>query len=139
MRFSGSTIDAAGKIDLTGLTVSELAASAKGTLHFDWLRGSVAALPEEVAREEKETKLPAKAAAKLKAEPVPPQLARFTRLTGEAEIASGMVTLRNTEVFRAAQHHPIEGEMRLDERPRLTFLAPQPRPAEKAKLNQPVK
>ena len=133
MRFSGSPLDATGRIQLTGVTVGELAASAKGTLHFDWSRGSIAALPEAGPRKREKTKPLVTAA------PIPPQLARFTRLTGEAEIANGKVSLRNTEVFRGRQHHPVEAEVKLDESHELTFPVPPPIPAKEDTSTHTVK
>ena len=39
----GGTFDADGKIDLSGYTDKDLAGSAKGTLHFEWRHGAIAA------------------------------------------------------------------------------------------------
>ncbi len=133
MRFAGGPLNATGRINLRGVTTRELAASAKGMIHFDWLHGSVAALPEVHARKKKdETKALSKTAtepkatpkAEPKSEPVPPQLAHFTRVTGEAEIADGKATLRNTEVFRGMRHHPVEAELKLGEPPKIEFTLP---------------
>jgi hypothetical protein len=56
MRWSGGEFNAAGKVDLTGFTGDDLAASAKGTMHLEWRRGAVAggaAVPAELARFER--------------------------------------------------------------------------------------
>ena len=42
LRSTGTAFDAGGKIELAGFTAQDLAASAKGSLHFDWRHGSLA-------------------------------------------------------------------------------------------------
>ncbi|MGA7340560.1 MAG: AsmA family protein, partial [Terracidiphilus sp.] len=48
-RWSGGAIDANGKIALSGYTDRDLAASAKGTLHFDWRRGAISPKAAQLA------------------------------------------------------------------------------------------
>ena len=45
LKWSGGVFQANGKIDLSGFTSTDLAASAKGTLHFEWRHGVVASVP----------------------------------------------------------------------------------------------
>jgi hypothetical protein len=107
LRFSGGTFDANGKIELTGFTDADLAASAKGALHFDWQHGSVSAASGNV----------------------PPALARFDRWSADAEIANGALTLKENQVKRGAHTTPVQAAITLAEPPKVAFPAPTPIPA----------
>jgi hypothetical protein len=98
-RFSGGTFDANGKIELAGYAAADLAASAKGALHFDWPHGTVAAGL------------------------VPPALAHFDRWTGDAEIADGSLTLRENQVKRGAHTTPVQASVTLAEPLKVAFPA----------------
>jgi uncharacterized protein involved in outer membrane biogenesis len=39
--WAGGPVDGSGKVELSGLTAKELAASAAGTVHFHWVKGAV--------------------------------------------------------------------------------------------------
>jgi hypothetical protein len=108
MSWSGRSLDADGKIELSGFTDKDLAASVKGTLHFDWRHGAIAARPD--------TSLTKVA--------VPPALNRFDRWTADAEIADGTVTLKQNEVDEGARKHAVDGALTLGESPRVSFAAP---------------
>jgi hypothetical protein len=84
LRFSGGTLDANGKIELTGFTAADLAASAKGALHFDWQHGAATAASGYI----------------------PPVLARFDSWTADAEIMSGTLKLKDNQVKRGAHADP---------------------------------
>jgi len=101
LRSTGSTFAADGKIELSGFTSADLAASAKGTLHFDWKRGSIA---------------PAAGSS-----PVPVALARFDRWTGDAEIANGSVTVKQNQAQQGARKRAAEAVVTLDTPPKMTF------------------
>lgn len=159
MRFSGGALNASGNIDLSGVTARELASSAKGTLHFNWPRGAIAALPQPPSHSKTKktseaasrtsvkvsTEPPAETPAESPSEtsdqpkptPVPPQLAHFARLTGDAEIAKGKVTLNHAEVVRGARRRPVEAELTLGEPANLTFTPPKESLAAKAQASQP--
>ncbi len=107
LRFSGGTFDANGKIELTGFTGADLAASAKGTLHFDWQHGIVASGL------------------------VPPALAHFDRWTGDADIANGALTLKENQVKRGANTTPIQASVTLAVPPKVAFPTPKPAPAKR--------
>lgn len=109
-RSSGSSIDGNGKIELTGFTGDDLAASATGVLHFEWKRGTVAA--------------PGSAS-------VPPVLARFDTWTADAGIAKGSLTLKNNEVKRGAHTEPVQATITLAERPKIAFQPSQPAQAKR--------
>jgi hypothetical protein len=109
LRSTGSAFDGNGKIDLTGFTGSDLAASAKGALHFEWRQGSIAANSGFV----------------------PPELARFDRWTADAEVASGVVTLKENQVKRGAHTQPVQATITLADPPKIAFAAPSQTPAKR--------
>jgi hypothetical protein len=102
LRFSGGTFDANGKIELTGFTDADLAASAKGALHFDWRQGAVTAASGNV----------------------PPALARFDRWTADAEIANGSLTLKENQVKRGVHITPVQAAITFANPPEVAFPAP---------------
>jgi hypothetical protein len=99
LRFSGGTFDANGKIELTGFTDADMAASAKGALHFDWRQGAVIAASGHV----------------------PPALARFDRWTADAEIANGSLTLKENQVKLGARTTPVQASVILADPPEVAF------------------
>jgi len=101
IRFTGTSLDADGKIELSGYTGKDLAASAKGALHFDWRHGSIGAVSG--------------------AAPVPPALARFDRWTGNAEIDDGAITVKENQVQQGARKRAAEATITLDTPPHMTF------------------
>jgi hypothetical protein len=109
-RSSGGAIEGNGKIELTGFTGDDLAASAAGALHFEWKRGTVAA--------------PGSA-------PVPPVLVRFDNWIADAEIAKGFLTIKNNDVKRGTHTDPVQASVTLAERPKIAFPAPQPAQAKR--------
>ncbi len=119
MRFAGGPLDAEGKIDLSGVTANELATSAKGTLHFEWRHGRIAAQTPLPAAESDSTET------RVKAEKIPTQLGRFSSLAGNAEIGDGAITLHQCEVVNGAWRRPIEAKITMSEPLRVTFAEPQ--------------
>jgi hypothetical protein len=105
MRWSGGVFDANGRIDLSGYTDKELAASAKGTLHFDWRHGAVGAAYGTGS--------------------VPPALARFDRWNADAEIANGAITLKENQVHQGARKRTLNAALTLGDPPRISFAASQ--------------
>jgi hypothetical protein len=77
LRSTGSSFDGNGKLTLTGFTRGDLAASAKGALHFDWRRGGVATAG--------------------------PALARFDSWTADAAINNGSLTLGQNQLRRGGK------------------------------------
>jgi hypothetical protein len=98
--WSGSVLDASGKVELTGFTQKELAASANGTVHFDWQRGAVTG-PS-----------------------VPADLVRFDRWTADAEIANGSITVKQNELRRGAHTAAVSASATLGVQPKLTYAKP---------------
>lgn len=116
MRWTGGSLAGEGKIDLAGVTARELAASAKGKLKFAWREGGVKAMGEVRPAGNK-----AESSARSKMENVPPQLARFTSFSGEAEIANGKITVRDGEAVRGAQHRPVDAQVTLGDPVKVSF------------------
>jgi hypothetical protein len=89
-RWSGGMFNAGGKIDLTGFTGEDLAASAKGTMHFDWQHGAMAGGA------------------------VPAALARFDRWSGDAEIGGGSAAVKESAAERGGRKQAVAGSVTLE-------------------------
>lgn len=101
MHWTGAEFNAGGKIELAGFTGKDLAASAKGTLHFDWRQG--------------------KMASEAKNEGIPPGLTKFDRWSGQAEIAGGTMVLGKNEVVEGRRTLIAEGAVTLGDPPKVTL------------------
>ena len=115
-RWIGGTISASGTVDLEGYTDKDFAASANGTLHFEWARGTVSAI---VGTGESRTEAP------------PVSLTRFDRWSGDAAIASGAVTLGENLVTLRLHSDSIAGSVKFGDPPEVSFTAPKPKTADK--------
>jgi hypothetical protein len=100
MNWSGNPIAGGGELEVVGFTDRDLAASAKGSFHFDWRHGAVAG-PVEVE--------------------IPAILAKFDRWSAEAEIANGAITLKQNQVQRGAHKSAAEGRAAFGTPPVVTF------------------
>jgi hypothetical protein len=109
LRSTGSVFDGNGKIEMSGFTGSDLAASARGALHFEWPHGSIAAASGFV----------------------PPELTRFDRWTADAEIANGVLTLKENQVKRGARTQPVLATVTLADPPKVAFTAPRQTPVKR--------
>jgi AsmA family/AsmA-like C-terminal region len=107
LKWSGGVIKANGKIELSGFTYTDLAASAKGTLHFEWRHGMAA------AQEPASSTIGA----------VPAALTRFDRWTADADIANGTATLKDNEVQQGARKRKVEGALTFGDPPTVSFAA----------------
>jgi hypothetical protein len=107
LRCSGGALNGDGKIDLSGFTDKDLAASVKGALHFEWRHGAIGAQ-----------------GAQSHAAPVPPALVRFDRWTADTGIANGAVTLKQNEVQQGASRRAVEATVTLGDPPRVIFGSP---------------
>lgn len=97
LRWSGGSFDGNGKIGLSGFTGKDLAVSAKGALHFEWLHGT--------------------------AGPQPAALVRFDRWVADAEIANGSVTLKQNQVQHAGRNETVQAAVTIANPPKATFAA----------------
>jgi hypothetical protein len=128
LRWSGGVFNADAKIELSGFTDKDLAASAKGVLHFDWRHGTVSS-PGGAQAGGQEKDRAASSAALPAAAPVPPALARFDRWTAEAGIANGTIKLQQNQVRRGFRKQAVEATVTLGYPPKVTFAAPKETPA----------
>jgi hypothetical protein len=108
LSWSGRTLDGQGKIELSGFTGKDLAASVKGTLHFEWRHGGMAA--------QQDTALTTVA--------VPAALTRFDRWAADADIANGIVTLKSSEVQQGSRKVAVDGALTLGDPPKVSFAGP---------------
>ena len=108
LRATGNSFDGSGKLALSGFTGDDLAASAKGTLHFEWQRGTLAASGST---------------------PAPAALTRFDRWSADAEIANGALTLKESQARRGANNEPVQGSVPLAIPPKIAFPASKQTPA----------
>ena len=102
----GGTFDASGKVELNGYTGEDLAASAKGALHFEWRHGVAGGT-------------------------VPPALTRFDRWTADAAIAGGKMVLGQNEVAQGSRKHAVDATVLLTDPPKVDFPAPKQAPEKK--------
>ena len=109
LHWAGGALQADGKIDLSGFTDKDLAASVKGTVHFDWRRGSMNG--------------PATSGV------VPVPLARFDRWTADAEIANGTITLGANQVQQGSRKRAVEGSLTFGDPPKVSLAASKETPA----------
>jgi len=103
---AGGPFDANGKINLSGFTGQDLAASAKGNLHFEWRHGTVRGRTSPASL------------------PLPPPLARFERWTGDAVIASGAVTLSQNQIEQGARKSAVTASVTLSDPPKVSLAMP---------------
>jgi hypothetical protein len=115
LRCSGGEFTADGKIELTGFADKDLAASAKGTLHFEWRHGSVTGPAAQANARHLPLPQP---------EFVPPALTRFDRWTADAEIANGAVAIRQSQVQQGVRKRAVEASVTLADPPVVAFPAP---------------
>jgi hypothetical protein len=108
-RWSGGVFEASGKIELSGFTEKDLAASAKGSLHFDWRNGAVSAAGG----------------------PLPAALTRFDRWTADAEIANGSIALGQNQIKRGSRSGAVEATATLGASSKVSFAAAKETPAKR--------
>jgi len=104
LKCTGGSIDGNGKLELAGFAGSDLAKSAKGTLHFDWKKGAIA------ARDGKST------------DAVPSLLTRFDHWTADAAIGDGGVTLKVNHVQQGAHKGSVSPSIAFGDPPTVRFV-----------------
>ncbi|MGD0893390.1 MAG: AsmA family protein [Terracidiphilus sp.] len=101
LRWSGGTMDADGKVELSGFTDKALTSSAAGTVHLAWRHG-VMSVPATAGHDSAGT-------------------TRFERWTAEAAIANGAITLKKNELQEGAKKRELEGSVTLADPPKVRF------------------
>jgi len=119
LRWTGGALNGNGNLELSGYTGEDLAASAKGTLHFDCRQGSIAAAKTATVGEA------AKPAS------IPAALAHFDRWTADASIANGAIELGKNQVVTGVRERSVEGTVTFGDAPKVSFAAPKETHAEK--------
>lgn len=104
LRCTGGSVALNGHVDLAGFSGSDLAASAKGSLHFTWKTGAMA---------------------KSAGSDMPALLARFSSWSGDAAIGQGKVELGPNTVKQGAQSATVAATIPLIKAPHIHFAAPQ--------------
>jgi hypothetical protein len=108
MRWAGGAFDAAGKVELTGYTDTDLESSAKGTLHIEWRNGAMGNQPSESSD----------------ASLVPAALGRFDSWTADADIAAGAITIKQSDVKSGAHKRTVGATVTFGDPPTVSFNAP---------------
>jgi hypothetical protein len=106
LKCTGASFDGDGKVDLAGYAGTDLANSAKGTLHFDWKKGAIGGHSGTSA------------------ESIPSAVTRFDRWSGDAEIANGAVTLQENHVQQGARKGTVSASVTFGEPPKVSFGQP---------------
>jgi len=105
---SGRPIDGTGKVQLAGFTRSDLGSSAKGTLHFEWRKGSITGRTSDSG------------------DPPPASLSHFDTWNGDAEIANNAATLTENTLRTGARNITVKAAVTFAIPPRIAFGAPRP-------------
>lgn len=107
--WSGGELNGSGKIDLSGYTDSDLARSAKGTLHFEWRHGAAQPNTAEDLSED--------------ANP-PAALAHFDLWSANAAIQDNAITLGENHVQQGRRKLSVQGVLKFADQPEITFTTP---------------
>ena len=122
LRWTGSVINGKGNVDLSGYTGADLATSASGSLHIEERYGSI----------DSRTGAPARAQGdEPDAGTAPAALAHFDRLTADAAIANGTVTLGANQFVSGGRKRSVTAAVSLEDPPAVSFEAPKPAEAKR--------
>jgi hypothetical protein len=111
LRWTGGALSGSGNLGLSGYTGHDLAASAKGTLHFEARQGTIADAK------------PATTGSLSKPPLIPTALARFDRWTADATIANGDIQLGQNQIITGSRKQAVEATVTIGDPPLLTFPA----------------
>jgi hypothetical protein len=104
LKCTGASLDGDGKLELAGFAGDDLARSAKGTLHFDWKKGAIA------ARDGKST------------DAVPSLLMKFDHWTADAAIGDNGVTLKENHLQQGARKGSVTASIAFGDPPTVSFV-----------------
>jgi hypothetical protein len=108
LRWAGTPLNGNGKIELSGYNASDLATSARGTLHFECRRGAIGNQPSESS----------------KAGLVPAALGHFDRWSADAAIAGGGVTLDQSLLTAGGRKQSVQAAVTFGDPPVVSFATP---------------
>jgi hypothetical protein len=111
-RWMGGEIEGSGKVEISGYSAQDFAASAAGNLEFAWKHGAILAASES-ADPGGTSDAPLVA--------VPSPLTRFDSWTGNATVAKGTITLGENQVQRGARRFAVAAEVNFGAPPTLVF------------------
>jgi hypothetical protein len=100
MKPSGGSVTGSGRLEMAGYTDADLGKSATGTVHFEWQHGTLTGAG------------------------VPQALARFDRWAGDATVAGGGITLKQTEVQHGGRKTVVDATVTFGTPAKTTFGAP---------------
>jgi AsmA family/AsmA-like C-terminal region len=101
-------VAAKGKIELTGFSDRDLAASAKGELHVDWRHGAIDSSDSDLE--------------------VPKELARFDDLAADASVAGNAATIRQGRIVLGGRTTNLDATVTFANPPQVSFGASSERP-----------
>jgi hypothetical protein len=104
LRCTGASLDGDGKAELSGFASEDLAKSAKGMLHFDWKKGTIARAGKQAIA-------------------VPPLLTRFDHWTADAAVGDNGVTLKENQVQQGAHKGSASASISFGDPPTVRFTA----------------
>ena len=105
LQCKGKNIDGNGKVELSGFTGADLAASAKGQIHFDWRQGSITGHSGSSSA-------------------LPSGLAKFDHWTGEGNIADGEVSIQKSLVQQGPHSSTVDATITLATPTVIAFAPP---------------
>jgi hypothetical protein len=110
---TGGSFDGDGKVEMAGFTDKDLANSAKGSLHFDWKKGTISRRDDKSAV-------------------VPLLLTRFDQWTADTAIENGGVIFKENHVQQGARKGSVNASIKFGDPPTVSF-APNRNPAAQEK------
>ena len=121
LRWTGGALSGNGNLELSGYTNADLAASAKGSLHFECGQGSISNIKSAIS------------SGAVKSQRIPAALVRFDRWTADASIANGAIRLGQNTAIAGGSKRSVEATITFGHPPQLSFPAPKPARSEKRK------
>jgi hypothetical protein len=118
VRWAGEALSGNGNLNLSGYTGDDLAASAKGTLHFEVQGGIIVDAKSATAVSPSKPPI------------IPAALAHFDRWTADATIANGNIQLGQNQIIAGSRKRSVEATITFGDPPQLSFPAPKETRAE---------
>jgi hypothetical protein len=103
LRCTGGPLNGKGKVELVGFTDNELAASARGTLHFEWHHGAIEDNPAVEIQ-------------------IPKLLTHFDRWSVDATIANNTVSFATSEIQQSSRKANVGATVTFANPPTVSFV-----------------